>query len=169
MASITQPLRDEHKELLPYVEIIRQAGDAVNESLTTMAHERIEEVYRFLTQQLIPHAHAEEQALYPMVQKAMDAEQATATMSRDHTEINLLTEELDKLRVDRTQLSITSIQTKSLRRVLYGLYGLVKLHFVKEEEIYLPLLDAKLTPEEANSMFEQMEAVANKAKQKFSQ
>jgi hemerythrin-like domain-containing protein len=169
MASITQPLRDEHKELLPYIEIIRQAGDAVNESLTTMAHERIEEVYRFLTQQLMPHAQAEEQALYPMVQKVMGAEQATATMSRDHFEITRLTEELDSLRVHRSQLSVTSIQAMTLRRILYGLYTLVKLHFTKEEEIYLPLLDAKLTADEAKAMFERMEAVASAAKQKFNQ
>jgi iron-sulfur cluster repair protein YtfE (RIC family) len=164
MASITQPLRDEHKELYPYVEIIRQAGDTVNESLTTMAHEKIEAVYHFLTHQLIPHAQAEEQALYPMVQKVMGAEQSTATMSRDHQEIERLTEELDKLRVHRSQLSVTSIQAMALRRILYGLYTLVKLHFAKEEEIYLPLLDAKLTAEDARAMFEHMEAVANNAK-----
>jgi len=40
----------------------------------------------------------------------------------------------------------------------------VKLHFAKEEEIYLPLLDAKLTAEEAHAMFEAMEAAANEAK-----
>jgi hemerythrin-like domain-containing protein len=167
MASITQPLRDEHQELYPYVEILRQAADAVNESLTTMAHDRIEESYRFLTRQLIPHAEAEEKALYPMVDKVMQAEHATATMSRDHVEINRLTEELDRLRVDRSQLSITSIQAKTLRRILYGLYALVKVHFAKEEEIYLPLLDAKLTPEEAQAMFEKMEAAAKKAKEAF--
>jgi len=167
MANLTQPLRDEHKELIPSVEIIRQAGDAVNESLTTMAHDRIEEAYSFLTQELIPHAQAEEQALYPMVQKAMGAEQATATMSRDHVEISRLTEELDRLRVHRSQLSITTIQAMALRRILYGLYALIKLHFVKEEEIYLPLLDAKLTAEEAHAMFEKMESVASEAKQAF--
>jgi hemerythrin-like domain-containing protein len=167
MASITQPLRDEHQELYPYVEILRQAADAVNESLTTMAHDRIEESYRFLTRQLIPHAQAEEKALYPMVDKAMQAEHATATMSRDHVEIIRLTEELDRLRVDRSQLSITSIQAKTLRRILYGLYALVKVHFAKEEEIYLPLLDAKLSPEEAQAMFQNMEAAAKKAKEAF--
>ncbi len=71
------------------------------------------------------------------------------------------------MRVHRSTLSITSIQTKALRRVLYGLYTLVKLHFAKEEEIYLPLLDAHLTPDEARSMFEKMEEAANEAKQGF--
>ena len=153
------------KELYPQVELLRLAADAVYESLTSQAHDRIEEAYNFLTRQLLPHAQAEEKALYPMVQKVMGAEQATATMSRDHVEIARLTEELGTLRVHKSQLTITSIQAMALRRVLYGLYALVKLHFAKEEEIYLPLLDAKLTADEAHAMFEKMEAAYNEAKE----
>jgi hemerythrin-like domain-containing protein len=164
MASITQPLRDEHKELFPYVEILRQAGDLINESLTSQAQDRIESAYDFLTRQLLPHAQAEEKVLYPVVQKVMGAAQATATMSLDHAEVANLTEELGTLRVHRSQLSITSIQAMALRRVLYGLYTLVKVHFAKEEEVYLPLLDAKLTANEAHEMFEKMEAAAHEAK-----
>ena len=51
-----------------------------------------------------------------------------------------------------------------MRRVLYGVYALVKVHFAKEEEIYLPILDGYLTPERAREMFENMEAAAHKAK-----
>jgi iron-sulfur cluster repair protein YtfE (RIC family) len=164
MASITQPLRDEHKDLYRQVENLRLAGDVVNESLTSLAHDKIEQAYNFLTRQLIPHAQAEEKAIYPMIQKAMGAADATATMTRDHVEVERLTEELGTLRVHKSQLSITFEQVSALRRVLYGLYALVKLHFAKEEEIYLPLLDAKLTAEQAKSMFEAMEAAANEAK-----
>jgi hemerythrin-like domain-containing protein len=164
MASITQPLRDEHKELYRQVENLRLAGDVVNESLTSLAHEKIEQAFNFLTTQLIPHAQAEEKALYPMVQKVMGASQGTATMTRDHVEVERLTQELGTLRVHKTQLSITFEQVSALRRVLYGLYTLVKLHFAKEEEIYLPLLDSKLTKGEAQEMFEAMKAAANEAK-----
>ncbi len=164
MASLTQPLREEHKELFPQVEGLRLAGDAVNESLTSSAHAKIEEAYHFLTHQLIPHAEAEEKALYPMVQKVMGAPQATATMSCDHLEVKRLTEELESLRVHRSLLTITTIQAQAMRRVLYGLYALVKVHFAKEEEVYLPLLDEKLTAHEAHELFEKMEAAAKEAK-----
>jgi iron-sulfur cluster repair protein YtfE (RIC family) len=167
MASITQPLRDEHKELYPQIELLRQTADVVNESLTTQAHDRIEQAYNFLTRQLVAHAHAEEAALYPTVQKIMGSDLSTATMVRDHVEIARLTEELDSLRVHKSQLTITSIQTAALRRVLYGLYAVLKLHLAKEEEIYLPLLDSKLTAEEAKSMFETMEAAYNEVKDRL--
>jgi iron-sulfur cluster repair protein YtfE (RIC family) len=164
MPSLTQPLRDEHKELYLQVEGLRLAGDAVNESLTSSAHDRIEESYHFLIHDLIPHALAEEKALYPMVQKAMHSPHATATMMRDHQQVKQLTEELESLRVHRSQLSITTLQAQAMRRVLYGLYTLVKVHFAKEEEIYLPILDEKLTADEAEQMFKDMKAVARQAK-----
>ncbi len=94
----------------------------------------------------------------------MGAPQATATMSRDHLEVERLTEELGTLRVHRSQLTVTTIQAQALRRVLYGLYTLVKVHFAKEEEVYLPLLDEKLSAKEAHEMFENMEAAAHEAK-----
>jgi iron-sulfur cluster repair protein YtfE (RIC family) len=167
MTSITQPLRDEHKDLYPQVEALRLAGDAINTSLTSSAYAKIEEAYNFLTHQLLPHAQAEDKALYPMVQKAMGAAQATATMSRDHVEVDRLTQELGTLRVHKSQLTITSIQAMALRRVLYSLYAMLKLHFAKEEEIYLPLLESKLTAEEAHTMFENMEAAAHEAKERM--
>ena len=48
--------------------------------------------------------------------------------------------------------------------MLYGLYALVKVHFAKEEEVYLPMLDARLAPQEAQKMFRAMEAAAAEAR-----
>ncbi len=164
MTTITQPLRDEHKELLPHIESLRLAGDLVSETLTPSAQQEIEAASTFLTRQLIPHAQAEEKALYPVVQKVMGAGKATATMSRDHEEVSRLTDELAALHAQIGGSTITDEQVKSLRRILYGLYTLVKVHFAKEEEIYLPLLDANLSVDEAHALFESMEAAAGEAK-----
>ncbi len=54
-----------------------------------------------------------------------------------------------------------------MRRILFGLYALVKVHFAKEEEIYLPLLDARLTEKGAAAMFEAMEQAAHEVKSKM--
>lgn len=163
MTILTQPLRDEHKELYPEVELLRAAGDAICERLSAADRAKIDQAYTFLTHHLLPHAQAEEVALYPVVRKAMGAPEGTATMSRDHVEVRRLTEELGALQ-SHLAGAITEEQAASLRRVLYGLYALVKVHFAKEEEVYLPLLDARLTPEQAHAMFESMEEAARKAK-----
>ncbi len=163
MTTITQPLRDEHKELLPQAEILKKAADEVSEELSEGSWQNIRHAYEFLAYHLIPHAYAEDQVLYPVVQKVMGAPQATATMSRDHVEVGRLTEEL-KNRLPSRLAPLSGDQVAELRRLLYGLYALVQVHFAKEEEIYLPLLDARLTPDEANRMFEAMEEAAAEAK-----
>ncbi len=94
----------------------------------------------------------------------MGAPEATATMSRDHVEVSQLTHELEGLRSNLGNQKITAEQAANLRRILYGLHTLVKVHFAKEEEVYLPLLDSRLTLDEANAMFTTMEAAAHTAK-----
>lgn len=164
MAIITQPLREEHKHLLPHIEQLRLAGDQVGETASPALKLVVDEAVEFLTGHLLPHAHAEEKALYPAVQRAMGAALATATMSRDHVEVGRLTEELLSLRRQLEGAALTPDQVRDLRRTLYGLYALVKVHFAKEEEVYLPLLDERLGPEEARAMFAAMEAAAGEAR-----
>ena len=164
MANLTQPLREEHQELLPHIEAIRQAADAIGNAPLSELRPQIDQVYDFLAHHLLPHAQAEEAALYPVVGKVMGAPEATSTMSRDHVEVERLIEELRLIRSSLSGSALTASQIQDLRRVLYGLYTLVKVHFAKEEEVYLPILDARLTPDEARRLFEDMEHAAHEAK-----
>ena len=164
MVTLTQPLRDEHKELLPRIELLRMVADEIGTAAGASLLRNLDEAYAFLTHHLIPHAQAEERALYPVVGRLMGAPEATATMSRDHREIGRLTEELRSLRPYLDGTSISACQEQALRRIIYGLYAIVKVHFAKEEEIYLPILDARLTATEASRLFESMEQAAHEAK-----
>jgi hemerythrin-like domain-containing protein len=164
MNSLTQPLREEHKELFPFVDRIRQVADLIGEAPVAKIQQGVEEVYDFLAFHLKPHAEAEDAALYPVVQKVLGSPDATRTMSRDHVEVGRYIEELASLKERLNGGALPLEQTKSLRRVLYGVYALVKVHFAKEEEVYLPILDQHLTPESAQEMFEAMEDAAHKAK-----
>lgn len=165
MTTVTQPLRDEHKELWPHVEALRATAEAIGEAPIEALERSVDEAYDFLAHHLIPHAQAEERALYPVVQKVMGAPEATATMRRDHIEVARLTEELGVLRPRLAgAAAMTAPQAKALRRVLFGLYALVRVHFAKEEEVYLPLLDARLSPAEAKPMFAAMEEAAEAAR-----
>lgn len=164
MPPLTQPLRDEHLELLPHIERLRTVADAIGMAPSESVRQGVEEVYTFLTQQLTPHAQAEERVLYPTVGRLLGAPATTATMSRDHQEIERLTQELGALRSQVAGESFGEAEVQVLRRVLYGLYALVAVHFAKEEDIYLPLLDTRLTAQEAQQMFEEMERAAQEAK-----
>ncbi len=160
MNTLTQPLREEHKELIPHIEKILEVANSLPEASLEQIGAGVNEVYEFLAYHLIPHAQAEEAALYPTVQKVLGSPDATKTMSRDHVEVGRYVAELAELQRD-----ISPRNFKVLQRVLYGVYALVKVHFAKEEEVYLPILDERLSPEEAGEMFEAMEEAAGQAKQ----
>lgn len=159
MKPLTQPLRDEHKELIPHIEQILEVANSIPEASLEQIRDGVKDVYEFLAYHLIPHAQAEDAALYPVVQKVLGSPNATKTMSRDHVEVGRYVEELAEL-----QLDISPRKFKALQRVLYGVYALVKVHFAKEEEVYLPILEARLSLEEAKEMFEAMEDAAGHAK-----
>lgn len=152
MATVTQPLRDEHAHLLSHVKALRAVADLVGEVPMEALRQEVDDAYRFLTEHLLPHAEAEERVLYPAVAEAMGAPEATRTMSRDHAEIGRLIQELGEIRAGLAEAELDPVRARALRRVLYGLYTLVMVHFAKEEEVYLPLLDRRLTPEQASEL-----------------
>jgi iron-sulfur cluster repair protein YtfE (RIC family) len=159
MKTLTQPLRDEHKELVPHIERILEVANSIPDAPLETIRDGVREVYEFLAYHLIPHAQAEDAALYPVIQKVMGSPHATKTMVRDHVEVGRYVGELAELQMD-----LSSRNFKPLQRVLYGVYALVKVHFAKEEEVYLPLLEERLSAEEARQMFIAMENAAVHAK-----
>ena len=164
MAAVTQPLRDEHHELLPMVDRLRVAAQAVGKVRSDELAKLVDLALDFITRQLIPHAKAEEEVLYPVVARVMGAPEATATMTREHAEVVRLTSELASLRNRMTQAPLDEDQSQFLQQLMYGLHAIIKVHFAKEEEVYLPLLDARLSASEATTMFEAMEAAAKRVK-----
>ncbi len=156
MPSVMQPLRDEHAELLPHIHAMRTAAEEVlrgNEGARAQA----EAALAFLDSHLHPHATAEEKVLYPKVARLLGSPEATKTMSRDHVEVAALREELRSLLAHNGA-------PQDIARVLFGLYTLVNVHFAKEEEVYVPILERGLTAEEAKAMYERMEAAAGEAR-----
>ena len=93
--------------------------------------------------------------LYPAVEDAMGAPGATATMRADHTEI--------VARIDRLAAAVEAVPGRwptvglvdDVANQLAGLSAIVDLHFRKEEEVLLPVLDRGV-PEAAQSLFTRM-------------
>src|SRR5215471_15445924 len=117
METLPQPLREEHKELIPQIEMLREVADTIGTVPMHALMQHVSDVSMFLAHHLIPHAQAEEKALYPVVGRFMNAPMATATMSRDHTEIARLTGELTSLQLRISGTSISATLENDLRRV----------------------------------------------------
>lgn len=158
----TEPLREEHRELLPHINELGELADDIGLVDDAAIWSRIDDAYDFLANHLVPHARAEEAVLYPAVEAAMDAPGATDTMSRDHVDVLSRIAELAREIADRGPVEPPT--AARLRSQLYGLEAVISLHFDKEEEIYLPILDAALGPDEADELFERLEAAAASAR-----
>jgi iron-sulfur cluster repair protein YtfE (RIC family) len=159
-----QPLRDEHEGLWPRVETILATARGVGQVDSASIRRGIDAALEFLDGDLIPHALAEDRALYPAVQRIMGAAHATATMSRDHVEVTRFLSDLREARAALTAGDVSIAEANELRRILYGLYALLRVHFAKEEEIYLPLLEEHLSEQEAATLFTEMEHAAAEAR-----
>jgi iron-sulfur cluster repair protein YtfE (RIC family) len=164
MAALPQRVRDEHRELGARSELLRTVADSLGAASMESLRDGVGQAYSFLIHQLIPHAQAEEQVLYPTVGRLLRALEATETMSRDHLEVIRLTEELEALRLHVFYAPVSESDQQALRRVLYGLYAIIKLHLAKEEELYLPIVEARLPAEEVDGLVEAMERTVTEAK-----
>ena len=126
---------------------IRVAAGEVSDLAVEEREALVGRVLDFLRNTLLPHAEWEEQVLYTAVGELLGDAKATATMSRDHVAIGRMVEALAETDLE---------DIARLQELLYGLHALITVHFEKEEEIYLPLLDAR--PDAAERVMNQIGA-----------
>ena len=128
----------EHSGLFPH---LTHLGSLAAESAKLDDHDlraRLQEVLGFLRDGLLPHAAEEERSVYPAVEKMLRAVGgATRTMSIDHRFIGQMVEELEGIESG----PLSEPDRERVRSLLYGLQALLELHFTKENEVYVPLLN----------------------------
>ncbi|MEW5808779.1 MAG: heavy metal translocating P-type ATPase [Actinomycetota bacterium] len=129
----------EHDQLREAIGLLREAADQLvtgdPAALPTLVR-----AHAFLTERLLPHELAEETQLYPALARPLGGGEATATMSRTHAEIQRLSDRIGThVALARDADGIAPDQTEDLLACLYGLYALLRLHFLQEEENYFTL------------------------------
>lgn len=149
----TEPFREEHREIHEHVEHLAMAARKLPALDPEKRRALLERVLGFLNGTLIPHAQAEEQVLYPEWAKLVGFEDAAVPMIHDHEAI-----------VERIRLleAADPDDVDTLQQLLYGLYALISVHFLKEEDLQLPLFDQQ-SPEYVHELLERMEQAAGGA------
>jgi Hemerythrin HHE cation binding domain len=130
---ITEPLRQEHRELMAHVEQIRAAARELPDLSPAERDALVGRITTFVEDGLAPHARSEEEVLYRVIGEILGQPRATEPMIHDHQLIQETTHLL--AHTDTGDLRVT-------QELMYRLYGLIVAHFRKEEDLYLPLLDA---------------------------
>ncbi|MFI8071660.1 heavy metal translocating P-type ATPase [Streptomyces sp. NPDC086033] len=130
----------EHDDLQDVLDAVRDAADRLSDTPGPTALAAVEETHRLLTERLLPHEYAEEHQLYPELAPTLGGPEATATMSRAHTEIERLSRRIaTHLQLAHTGGDLAPEQLDDLRSCLYGLNTVLRLHFTQEEENYFSL------------------------------
>ncbi len=130
-AEVARRLRAEHDAVLPDVEQIRAVADALADDAPDLRP--VTALVERLERTLVPHERAEEELLVPIVGRALGGHDATAALSRTHAEIEHQVGLLRRVTEDLPRPARRS-DVVELRRLLYGLYAVVRLHNAQEEE-----------------------------------
>ena len=125
-------LRAEHDAVLPLIEKIRSVADDLStlDCDLTPSHTLLDR----LESELLPHERADEELLVPLVGRALGGTDATVAISRTHAEIEHQVSRLQRLMVGLDNETVQPEDVVELRRLLYGLYAVLRLHNAQEEE-----------------------------------
>jgi heavy metal translocating P-type ATPase len=143
-AALTRRFQGEHLAIRAYLERLRAAADDLGLVDTAEAMAEVRQVHRLLTEEVQPHEQAEQEVLYPALDRLLGGADPTGPMSRAHVEISHQIRRLGQLIDDIGPDGPDSEDISELRRLLYGLYAVLRLHSAQEEESYFSLADDTL-------------------------
>ena len=106
----------------------------------------VRRVHQFLAEELLPHEEAEDTALYPAVAAELGGTDPTGAMSRGHVEIAHHLHRLGRLLDQLPDVGPDEDDLMEMRRLLYGLHAILRLHFAQEEQSYLSLVGPEPAP-----------------------
>ena len=139
------------EHLLGQIDRMPGAGDMVGTATPAELRARLDEMHAFLTEVLIQHIAATEATLYPELERMFQNVHSMAPLRREHAEVRRATAELAKIRTHLGEQHISVGEAIALRRVIFQLYALLKVHLA-EEQVYLDILDRREAPEMSEAL-----------------
>ena len=154
--SLPQVAHDHHERLLHHVDQMPALADALLTARNDEAKAGLAEMSAFLSGTLIPHVDAAERTLYPELERMFQNRHSMAPMRREHEEIRKLVTDLGGLTRQLGEGQVTIGRTLGVRRVMFQLYALLKVHLA-EEDAYLRIVNHGVTTDVADVMAAAME------------
>jgi Hemerythrin HHE cation binding domain len=151
MLSLRATSQDHHTRLMPHVDQLRVLAEMIGEVDCDALHGRFEEEYAVVTGQLVPHIEAIERTLYGQLEQLMGGRHSMAPMREEHAAMRGLIEEMGRYRGHVEGCRLSGVEALALRRALYRLYSILKVHLA-EEELYLGVLEQHLSDEAKDAL-----------------
>jgi hypothetical protein len=150
-STLPRVTHEHHERLMSHVDHLPAIGDLLLSAPIEELRPKLDEVDELLNQLLLPHLAAAEANLYPELERMLQNRHSLAPLRREHEAVRRRVAEFSSMRaaIDDHRPSVG--QAVALRRVLYRLYALMKIHLV-EEELYIRLIDRGVAPEAAEAI-----------------
>ena len=163
MQALPRVSHEHHDRLWHYVDRLNALADCLNTDCLDTARlsehlPQLRELHHGLTTMLIPHMEAVEAAVYPTLERLQAGRHTTAPMALEHGEIRRLVGAIGEF-AEHPQAHADRGAVLALRRVLLRLYALLSAH-LSEEELYIPILEDRLTPPEEAALARALDHVA---------
>lgn len=140
---------EHHERLLNHVDQMPAFGDLLIKGLAGELKAQADETAAFLTGTLLPHMDAAERSLYPELERMLQNRHSMTPMKREHTEVRRLVRSFAALARDMDPRTISVSKRLAMRRVLFPLYALLKIHLA-EEEAYLHIVEKGVSDDVAD-------------------
>jgi hemerythrin-like domain-containing protein len=154
--TLPQVTHDHHAVLLHHVDALPAVADALLTGTSEDARRSLTETGAFFTGTLLPHVDAAERTIYPELERMFQNRHSMAPMRREHDEVRRLVAEYGALVEQLGSGPVTLGRTLSVRRVLFQVYALLKVH-IAEEEAYLRIVDHAVESDVADVLAAAME------------
>ena len=142
---------EHHSLLVPHVDRLLTLAEMVGHVECSSLHALFDEEYRFIVGQLVPHMETIERTLYGRIEAELAGHHSLAPMREEHRTINRLVEELGRYRAHADGCTWSAVEGMALRRALYRLHSLLKVHLA-EEALYLEVLERRLSDAETDTL-----------------
>ena len=132
----SERMRLEHQELRDLLDRIRALAERLDRQGSESAQSEMRKLDRLLQEQLLPHERNEEADVYPVVANLLGGRDPMAALSRTHREIVHLVNVYRRLVANLPAHSADPTVWSDLRRVLFSLEAILRLHIDQEDEVY---------------------------------
>lgn len=151
IATLPGVAHEHHERLRRHVDRLPALGDMVGRGPLDPLRTELDAALAFLVGTLIPHVEATERTLYPELERMLQNRHSMAPMRREHEEMRRLVDQLVHLRHDLDGERLSTGEAITLRRLIFRLYALLKVHLA-EEELYVGMVEHGVSSDAADTL-----------------
>ena len=151
MSTLTRVSEEHRQRLASHVERLSFLADEIGREPWAHVSAGLEAEHEFLLSTLVPHMQTVEEAVHTEMDRLLSCRLGMEPLDREHVEIRRLIDRMGELTASARDHEPSPGEAIELNRVLIKLHSILKVH-LREEALYVPILEHNLTAAQAESI-----------------